>query len=138
MSAASSSNNKRRRTQPLPVSATVAKLLAQVHAEAEAATLEALSAKDGILVLQPLDASTGRLTDHGDTLLFRDAHGAEVRYYQRRHLPDSWRGTNLERAWHPSHYVIYMTRVDGSGREWEANLGKHVTDDFGDLVEVPV
>lgn len=134
MATSSTTLKHRQRREPLPISATVAKLIAQVQAEAEAATLDALSAKDGILVLQPIERSTARFDDWGDTLVFGDANGAVVRYYQRRELPESWRGGALERAWHPSHFAIYITRVDGRGRRWETSLGKHVIDDFGDLV----
>lgn len=124
------------RAPALPVSAAVAKLLAQVRAEAEADTLAALSAKDGIVVLQPIESGSASFRDIGDTLVFSDARGGEVRYYQHRELPEPWRGGRLERKWHPSHYSVYMTLVDGQGREWESSLGTHVTDDFGGLVKV--
>ncbi len=131
------STKSRRRTPPPAVSASVAKLIAQVQAEAEAATLAALSAKDGILVLQPLDAESARLRWRGDDLYIEDAAGCKVRWYRQRTCPESWVGLRLEKFWHPSHHDVYATRLDGLGREWEAHLGTFITDDFGVLVEVP-
>ena len=135
---AASTKSRRAKCALVPqVSATVAKLIATIQAEAEAATLEALSAKDGILVLQPIESGSAHFSDYGETLVFRDTHGAAVRYYQRLELPEKWRGSELERTWHPSHFRVYVTRVDGEGRQWGASLGIHVTDEFGTLVAVP-
>lgn len=130
-------STKSRRSTTLPaVSATVGRLIAQVQAEAEAATLAALSAKDGILVLQPLDATSARLRWRGDDLYIEDASGGKVRWYRQRTCPESWVGSRLEGSWHPSQHDVYATRLDGLGREWEASLGTFITDDFGNLVEV--
>jgi hypothetical protein len=132
---AASTKSRRSKTPPA-VSAAVAKLIAQVQAEAEAATLAALSAKDGILVLQPLDAKTARLRWSGDDLYINDGAGGRVRWYRQRTCPESWVGSELEGRWHPSHHDVYATRVDGLGREWDTCLGTFITDDFGYLVEV--
>lgn len=130
------STKSRRRATPPTVSATVAKLIAQVQAEAEAATLAALSAKDGILVLQPLDAKSARLRWRGDDLYIEDHAGSEIRWYRQRTCPESWVGSRLEGSWHPSHHAVYATLLDGCGREWGTCLGTFITNDFGDLVEV--
>jgi hypothetical protein len=133
MSAANSP--KRRRTTPAPVSATVAKLVAQIHAEAEAATLEALSAKDGITVLQPLDCKNADLDVNGDHIVLRGADGGQLRYYRRHEEPEKWRhDAHMRGHWHPAYWNVYITRVDGNGQAWDAHPGRHVMDDFGGLV----
>ena len=124
---------RRQRAPELPVSPTVAKLLAQIHAEAEAATLEALSAKDGILVLHSFDQATRCAQFDGDTLRLRDGTGNAMRAYRHRTLPEGWKPDQ----WNPSHYTVHCTRIDGNGQDWSAYLGVHVTDDFGNLVAVP-
>ena len=132
------STTRRAKRAPVPqVSATVAKLIAQVQAEAQAATLEALSAKDGILVLQPLEHKSARLHFFGDTATFEDLAGAEVHWSRNRHCPKSWIGSALADRWHPAHFSVYASRFDGSGRKWNTDLGTFITNDFGDLVEVP-
>lgn len=131
--AASTTPKKRRASPTPPVSATVAKLMAQIQAEAEAATLAALSAKDGILVLQPLDEATRRARFDGDTLRILDGTGGSIRAYRHRTIPEGWSPD----GWHPSHYTVHVTRLDGTGQSWSAYIGAHVTDDFGNLVAVP-
>lgn len=109
--------------QPTPtVSKTVQRLLAQVQAEAQAATLEALSAKDGIVVLQPMEVETRSYSD-SDYISCKDARGARISLWRdRNETPWHWHGT--ERL------------IDGRGREWARSLEAHVIDDFGSLVPV--
>lgn len=121
---------------PLPISKNVARLLAQVQAEAEAATLEALSAKDGIVVLHPMD-SNPQVHVFGDIMVVSDLKGCEIRLSRLRHCPESWVGTELGRKWHPSHWAVTRTYVDGQGRLWESSRDRAVMDDFGTLVPVP-
>lgn len=130
--AASTTPKRRQRHQPQPVSATVAKLLAQIHAEAEASTLAALSEKDGILVLAPMaeGPKTVQVYRHGVGLIVTSA-GCEFRMY-RDHCND-----HGSLHWHPAHWFGTEVRVDGAGRRWSSTTGTHVTDDFGNLVEVP-
>lgn len=134
--AASTTPKRRQRAQALPVSSTVAKLIAQIQAEAEAATLAALSAKDGILVLQPIDRGRARFKDEGHSLTFRDVTGAKLELWRRYTCPKSWEDHPNRLGWHPSHWDVSVERLDGAGVVWTADLGFHVTDDFGNLVAV--
>jgi hypothetical protein len=122
-------------TTPLPVSKTVQRLLAQVQAEAQAATLEALSAKDGIVVLQPMNNGPKSVEFYsvGDSeaLEIKDGLGAELTLYKRFSRPKGWDD------WHPAHWAGCMHRVDSLGRKWSCyHDTKYVTDDFGNLVDV--
>lgn len=117
-----------------PVSKTVQRLLAQIHAEAEAATLAALSAKDGILVLHDLDRDTIRVRHSGDYINVKDQRGAEVDMWRHRQLPEQW--ARCPEIHHPAWWHVYETRVDGSGRAWAGPSRIMVTNDFGTLVDV--
>lgn len=120
---------------PAPVSKTVQRLLAQIHAEAEAATLAALSAKDGIVALQSIDREAATIRTYcGDGLRWFDRSGYELRMARERFRAtiDDW----VQIDWRPGQWSIHETRVDGAGREWECNLGHFVVDDFGTLVPV--
>jgi len=131
---AASTTPKRRQRTPAPaVSPTVAKLLAQIHAEAEAQTLAALSAKDGFVVLQPVSADGKRVRYSSFTYGYTvsSSNGAEVAMY-RDHI-----NVHNSNSWHPAHWWGSESLVDGQGREWHRSLAKHVMDDFGNLVEVP-
>ena len=114
-------------TQPTTtiITPAVLELIEQVRAEAEAATLERLSAKDSVLVLHPAEQPIWSSPTSG--LMMRDARGAEVRawiYHEPRN------GLPLP------HWLISETRVDGSGGQWTRALGPHIVDDFGTLVPV--
>lgn len=122
------------KTPPAPVSKTVQRLLAQIHAEAEAATLAALSAKDGILVLHGLDRDTARVRHSGDFINVRDQFGAEIDMWRHRQLPTQW--ASHPELHHPAWWHVYETRVDGIGRTWSGPSRTMVTDDFGTLVDV--
>ena len=124
---------RRQRAPALPVSPTVAKLLAQIHAEAEAQTLAALSAKDGFVVLQPVSAEGKKVRFSTYCYMFtvRSANGAEVAMY-RDHTNEH--GSN---DWHPARWWGSETLLDAQGREWRRSLPNYVMDDFGNLVEVP-
>ncbi len=120
---------------PLPISKAVVRLLAQVQAEAQTATLEALSAKDGIVVLQPLEAPEVDFWSH-DYAEISDARGSKVKFFRRRYCPESWIGSDLEAEWHPSRWTVSFDLVDGQGNKWHREAGYHVADDFGNLVPV--
>lgn len=108
---------------PAPVSKTVQRLLAQIQSEAEAATLAALSAKDGIVTLQPMEIAA-RTWGDSDYINSEDRRGAgSTLWRDRDKSPWHWHGT--ERL------------IDGRGREWRRSLEAHVIDDFGNLVPVP-
>lgn len=124
------STTRRRRQAPEPQAPTtitpaVLKLIEQVLAEAGAATLERLSAKDGVLVLHPPEQPFWSSTPSG--LWMQDASGAEIRcwiYHEsRKGLP-------------MPHWLVSETRVDGRGCQWSHALGPHIVDDFGTLVPV--
>lgn len=122
------------KTPPAPVSKTVQRLLAQIHAEAEAATLAALSEKDNILVLHDLDRDTVRVRIRGDHINVRDQRGAEVDMWRHRQLPEQW--ASCPEIHHPAWWHVYETRIDGSGRAWNGPSRTMVTNDLGTLVDV--
>lgn len=120
-----------------PYSRTAAALIAQLQAEAEAAILQALSAKDGIAFLQPLDRETLRITAWGDEITLRDGTGAEVFLQRKREEPEAWRGAaHMRGHWHPSRWFGYVNCVDNNGNQWTRRFNPMVCDDFGNLVEV--
>lgn len=124
---------------PTPViTKAVAKLLAQVQAEAQAATLEALSAKDGIVVLQSCDRATASLYHYSDgDFDLRDAAGYRLELRRDRFEPESWRGVpHMQGRWRPGQWDVWERRIDGHGNKWTRQLGAHITDDFGTLVSV--
>jgi hypothetical protein len=123
--------------KPLPISHTVARLLAQVQAEAQAATLEALSAKDRIVVLHPIEAAQVDFWAEDYVEVFdRVRSGTKATYVRRRQLPESWVGCSLEADWHPSYWEVNLELSDCAGRLWKHVAGFHVTDDLGNLVQV--
>lgn len=117
---------------------TLEKAIRLIRQEAEAATLEALSAKDGIVVLHDFDRGSSRMRPFlGDSMEFTDANGFCLRLHRRRFEPESWRGISCMRGhWRPGQWDVTETRADGNGRLWSCELGAHVIDDFGDLVPV--
>lgn len=125
-------------TLPQPVSKTVQRLLAQVQAEAQAATLEALSAKDGIVALQSCDRATASLYHYSDgDFDLRDASGYRLELRRDRFEPKSWRGVPcMQGRWRPGQWDVRERRLDGHGNEWVRDMGAHITDDFGTLVSV--
>lgn len=120
-------------TQPAtaPFSRTAAKLIEQIQADARAALLEELSAKDGITVLHTLDAATRRLVHEGRRYSVNDSRGAEFSAHR-----DHVRNDTFWASWHPAHWLVSVTLVDGTGADWYRLLGTFVCDDFGNLVEV--
>ena len=123
------------KSPPAPVSKTVQRLLAQIHAEAEAATLAALSAKDGIVTLHDCDPSTRTVDVSGDNIVITDRAGYTRQTWRRREIPSCWIGTGIN--WNPSYWYSNETRVDGNGLRWQSHESPtYVTDDFGNLVDV--
>lgn len=115
--------------QASPFSPVAARLIEQIQAEARAALLEELSAKDAIVVLHPIDAATRRVSHTGQRIEVSDERGAEY-YSFRRHIPEDNSNT------HPAHWLACIRLVDGQGRKWYSHPGPLVCDDFGTLVEV--
>lgn len=121
-----------------PVSKTVQRLLAQIHAEAQAATLEALSARDGIVVLQDIDRDTRRvrvLEWLDESMEVHDGSGLRVELDRQRRRHE-WSDGLVQRNWRPGQWVVTLHRMDGQGRHWTCRLDPHITDDFGNLVSV--
>jgi len=133
----------RRATSPAkPAAASfsraAAKLIEQIQAEARAALLEELSAKDGVTVLQPLEPETKRVTFDGDRLTVSDKLGNSVTLHRNRFEPESWQGHSyMAGYWHPARWIGDQTLVDASGVKWQRSFEPMVCDDFGNLVEVP-
>ena len=119
---------------PAPVSKTVQRLLVQIHAEAQAATLEALSAKDGIVTLQDIDRQSLRVRFDGDQMSLRDGRGNHTLMYRHRQLPAQW--VHCPEIHHPAYWHVYEDRVDGNGVSWSRESQTMVADDFGTLVPV--
>lgn len=126
------------KTPPAPVSKTVQRLLAQIHAEAEAATLAALSAKDGIVTLQSIDRDTAFIYYYSDgDYDWRDQQGYTLQLRRQRTMPESWRDCPwMDGKWRQGQWDVFEHRKDGQGREWMRFAGPHITDDFGALVPV--
>lgn len=121
---------------PAPVSKTVQRLLAQIHAEAEAATLAALSAKDGIVTLRSIDRDTAYIHHHYDgDYDWKDGQGYCLELRRQRTMPESWRDAPwMKDKWRPGQWDVFEHRFDGQGRRWVQSMGAHITDDFGTLV----
>lgn len=116
------------KTPPAPVSKTVQRLLAQIHAEAEAATLAALSAKDGIVVLQPMPEASRVIESYGPSgFRIEGADGSELLFFID-HSKDSGKQP-IGPRWSAS-----MALRDGQGQKWTTYFGfEYITDDFGTL-----
>ena len=123
---------------PPPVSKTALRLLAQIHAEAEAATLAALSAKDGIVTLHDIDREDAFIVHYPDgDYDWRDHQGYRLQLRRDRTMPESWRAAPwMKNKWRPGQWSVYEERRDANGSTWNRSLGEHITDDFGTLVPV--
>lgn len=119
------------------LSATAAKLIEQIQAEARDKLLTELSAKDAIVVLHGFDADTKTVRVNSHTVAIRDRKGNEITLYRRYLPPESWvNDVHMAGFWHPARWYGNQTMVDASGAEWSRNLGIFVCDDFGNLVQV--
>lgn len=128
----------RARKQPAaPFSATAAKLIEQIQAEARATLLAELSAKDAITVLHGFDADTKRIYGGNARIDIGDAKGNSVFLYRSHTEPESWRGhASMAGHWHPARWYGSQTLVDINGTQWIREFRPMVCNDFGDLVEV--
>lgn len=115
----------------LPFSATAAKLIEQIQAEARAKLLEDLSAKDDVVLL---------LEHANKAVEFDDYRSA---YYI--HTPSNSYAISLYRGRpdasdkHPHQDGVWWgseSRLDSHGVEWSRRMGRYICNDFGDLVEV--
>ena len=115
-----------------PVSKTVQRLLAQIHAEAEAATLAALSAKDGIVTLQPMPPQQRRVKAYWSQNIFyvEGTDGSELVLHITHGETDRHDNVLTGPRW-----SVCQALLDGQGRTWKTWLGwNFITDDFGNLV----
>jgi hypothetical protein len=122
-----------------PFSATAARLIEQIQADARAQLLADLSAKDAIVVLHGFDAESKRVIDHGYSITIFDGKGNGTNFYRRHTEPESWIGQpHMAGVWHPARWEGSQTLVDANGVEWKRDLPTMVCNDFGTLVEVAV
>jgi hypothetical protein len=120
-----------------PFSASAAKLIKQIQAEAREALLAELSAKDAITVLHGFDDVTKQATVTSEHLDVIDVIGNSVHLKRRHVIPDSWRDQpHMLEYWRPDFWRGELTFVDARGRKWVRELAPMVCDDFGNLVEV--
>jgi hypothetical protein len=120
-----------------PFSATAAKLIQQVQAEAREQLLAELSAKDAVTVLHGLDADTKTVRYFGGTIVLADAKRNEIRLSRRYQIPAIWLDQpHMEGVFHPAHWTATKTFVDATGQEWRSFIDCLVCDDFGNLVQV--
>lgn len=128
---------KVRKPTAAPFSATAAKLIKQIQAEARDQLLTDLSAKDSIIVLHGFDRDSKRVRSDGCSIEISDTKGNRI-YLLRRHTePESWRECGyMAGVWHPARWEGSQTLMDGNGVEWKRDLNTMVCDDFGTLVEV--
>lgn len=128
---------KARTKAPAPFSATAAKLIQQVQAEAREQLLAELSTKDAIIVLHGFDSASKQIRGNGTYYKVEDAKGNSIRMSRRHTMPESWLDSpEMHKYFHPARWDGSEKLVDAMGREWERDIGVHVCDDFGNLVQV--
>jgi len=128
---------KARKPTATPFSPAAARLIEQIQIETRAQLLTELSAKDAIIVLHGFDAATKRVKVRADRIDIHDAKGNNVRLARHYVEPEVWRGKDhMAGYWHPARWYGYQTLVDGSGRQWDCDMGVFVCNDFGQLVQV--
>lgn len=127
----------RARKQPAPFSTAAHRLIEQIQADARAALLAELSAKDTITMLHGFDAETKTVYAGNTRIDIRDAKGNQVSIRRHHTEPDVWRETpHMAGYWHPARWYGDQTLVDNNGVRWERGLSPMVCNDFGNLVEV--
>jgi hypothetical protein len=130
---------KGRKQAAIPFSPTAAKLIGQIQAEARQKLLDDLSAKDAIIVLHGFDASSKYVYASGNVLQVRDDNGNCISMRRRHVIPESWVGdATMEKHWAPFRWSGEEVQMDAAGRKWVRDIGIHVCDDFGNLVQVAV
>jgi hypothetical protein len=127
----------KRQPAAAPFSATAAKLIATIQADAREQLLIDLSAKDKVVVLQGYDAATKFVRCNGESLYVQDDKGNRLTMYRRHTYPESWNDApHMRLHWHPARWNGTETFVDVQGRKWDRDTGYMVCDDFGQLVQV--
>lgn len=120
-----------------PFSASAAKLIEHIQAEARAQLLAELSAKDTVTVLHGFDPATKRVQVDADSINITDGLGNCVRLHRKYQEPESWRAAaHMRGYWHPARWFGQQDMVDASGTTWNRELSPLVCDDFGNLVQV--
>jgi len=129
--------SRARKQTAAPFSATAARLIEQIQAEARAQLLADLSAKDAITVLHGFDAETKGIRCNGMRININDAKGNSLVLTRHHTEPEQWRGhAHMAGYWHPSRWYGSHTLTDANGTQWRREFGPLVCNDFGDLVEI--
>lgn len=126
-----------RKPTAVPFSATAAKLIEQIQAEARDKLLTDLSAQDAIVVLHGFDAESKRIRFTNGNLAIDDAKGNTLDLYRHYTEPEAWRGrAHMAGFWHPAYWYGNQTLTDAKGIQWRCDFEPFVCDDFGNLVQV--
>lgn len=120
-----------------PFSASAAKLIEQIQAEARDALLRDLSAKDAVIVLHGFDAKTKRVSVYSQGIEIYDDCGNSISLRRYFTEPEAWVGhSHMAGYWSPARWYGDQTLLDLNGRKWQCDIGVMVCDDFGNLVQV--
>ena len=130
-------STRTRKPAAAPLSATAAKLIEQIQAEARDKLLTELSAKYAIVVLQGIDAET-KIVDSGcGRIEIYERKGNSISVYHCYQEPESWRNSEgMAGHWGPARWYGDQTMVDGTGAQWKRDLNVYICDDYGNLVQV--
>ena len=98
---------------------------------------EAIRQEQDLVILAPADGLEGRGAHHGNyRVLAADADDGSCRVrLQCEVVPNGQ--AQARGDWRPGIWYGHEERTDSDGRVWRRQLGNHVMDDFGFLVEVP-
>lgn len=130
-------STRTRKPAAAALSATAAKLIEQIQAEARDKLLTELSAENAIVVLHGFDADTKVVDTNTSRIEIYDRKGNSISLYRCYQEPESWRkNENMVGYWSPARWYGNQTMVDGTGAKWMRDLGVHICDDFGNLVQV--
>lgn len=98
---------------------------------------EAIRQEQDLVVLEPADGLAWRAYHGGDFAVLEGVadDGLAGVTMQCEVLPSAYARAHGE--WKPGIWYGSEQRIDSDGRRWKRQLGHHVMDDFGFLVEVP-
>lgn len=121
-----------RRDLPISVAAkTLEKAVRLIKLEAEAATLEALSAKEGLQVLRPIPRSELEFDwwPCGLNVWRTSKPFNKVMWLAIYHTP-----SNEDRRFQGIYWLAEVSMIDQRGKMWTQSFGRMIVDDFGTLV----